>query len=170
MMCRNLLMMAAALALTASAAGSARSADEPTPEMIREYAFDYMKQFPKSMSDRQIASQLASTIFFLEKIQLVCPTYFFVNAKRVRFSYLLRLGTWGTMFGPGRTATSILNETSAKRNADFNNTVNKQEWCERAKELGTKAFGWDWLFEAGELLDWTQGVEVVERRRDSKEG
>jgi hypothetical protein len=52
MMCRNLLMMAAALALVASTAGSARSADEPTSEEVRAYAFEYMKQFPKSMSDR----------------------------------------------------------------------------------------------------------------------
>jgi hypothetical protein len=38
------------------------------------------------------------------------------------------------------------------------NTINKQGWCERVKELGTKAFSWGWLFEEGELEpDWTQG-------------
>jgi hypothetical protein len=68
----------------------------------------------------------------------------------------MRQGTWATMFGPRKTSTSILNEVSAKRNADFNNTIDKQEWCERIKALGTEAFGWDFLFEAGEP-DWTQG-------------
>jgi hypothetical protein len=148
---KKLIMITAILALAASAAGSARSEEEPTEEQIREYAFDYMKQFPKSMSDREIAVQLASTIYFLEKIQLLCPRYFYVNAKRVRYSYVLRLGTWMTMFGPGKTSTSILNEVTAKKNQDFNNTINKQGWCERVKELGTKAFSWGWLFEEGEL-------------------
>jgi hypothetical protein len=147
---KKLIMITAALALVALVTNSAHSADEPTSEEIRAYAFDYMKQFPKDMSDRQIASQLASTIFFLEKIQLVCPSYFYVNANRVRYSYLLRQGTWATMFGPGKTATSILNEVGAKRNEDFNNTISKKEWCERIKAFGTKTFGWGSLFEVGE--------------------
>jgi hypothetical protein len=38
---------------------------EPTPEIIREYAFDYMRQLSQQkLSDRQIANQLASSIWW----------------------------------------------------------------------------------------------------------
>ena len=67
---------------------------------------------------------------------LICPSYYYVNAPRARFSYLLRQGTWGTMFGPGKTSTSIMNEASAKRNQEFNNSVSKKEWCENVKAFG----------------------------------
>jgi hypothetical protein len=140
----------AAVALLALMGTAGADFRDPTSEEIREYALDYMKQFPKDVSDRQIAIQLASSIFFLEKLQLVCPSYFYVNANRVRYTYLLRQGTWAMMFGVGKTATSILNEVSAKRNEDFNNTISKKEWCERVKALGIKTFSWDFLFEVGE--------------------
>src|SRR4051812_27723952 len=111
--------------------------DEPNSEEIRKFAFDYMKQLSQQkMSEREIANQLASTIIWLEKIQLLCPSYYYVNTKAVRWTYLMRQGTWGMMFGPGKSSTSILNETSAKRNEDFNNAVSKKDWCE-----GIKAFG-----------------------------
>ena len=127
---------------------------EPTPDLIREYAFDYMKRLSQQkLSDRDIANQLASTIIWLEKIQLICPSYYYVNAPRARFSYLLRQGTWGTMFGPGKTSTSIMNEASAKRNQEFNNSVSKKEWCENVKAFGIKMFGWSDLFEPGEFAD-----------------
>jgi hypothetical protein len=76
------------------------------------------------------------------------PSYYYVNAKAVRWTYLMRQGTWGMMFGPGKTSTSILNETSAKRNEDFNNKVSKKDWCEGIKEFGIKRLGWDYLFKA----------------------
>jgi hypothetical protein len=149
---KRLIIVLGAVALLASTAVIADARDdepdEPTPEVIREYAFAYMKQFPQKMSDRDIANQLASTIYWLEKIQLVCPSYFHVNARRVRFSYLLRQGTWAMMFGPGKTSTSILNENNARRNQEFNNTVSKREWCEGIKAFGIKTFSWDDLFEA----------------------
>ena len=141
-----LLVTVALLSLNYSAA----SADyiEPTSEEIREYAFDYMKQFPKKMSEREIANQLASTIYWLEKIQLLCSSYYYVNADAVRRTYIMRQGTWGMMFGVGKTATSILNETSARRNEDFNNTVSKKQWCEGIKAFGIQTFSWDYLFKA----------------------
>jgi hypothetical protein len=120
--------------------------DEPSPEGIKEFAFSYMKQFPKKLSDRDIAYQLASTIIMLEKIQLICPSYYYVNARRARFEYLLLQGTWAMMFGPGKTSTSIMNEASAKRNQEFYNSVSKKEWCERIKAFGIKTFGWGGLF------------------------
>jgi hypothetical protein len=142
---------AALLATTAVVAEARDKPSEPTPDVIREYAFDYMKRLSQQkLSDREIANQLASTVYWLEKIQLLCPSYFHVNARRVRFSYLLRMGTWYTFFGVGKTATSILNEASAKRNENFNNEVNKKAWCESLKAFGIKTFGWGDLFEEGE--------------------
>jgi hypothetical protein len=82
-------MMAALVALVTVAAAaifSASVADAreggPTSGEIREYAFDYMKQFPRNMSDREIANQLASSIIWLEKVMLVCPAYYYVNASK----------------------------------------------------------------------------------------
>jgi hypothetical protein len=114
------LVTVAAAAIFAASVADARE-DGPSSEEIREYAFSYMKQFSKqNMSDREIANQLASSIIWLEKVQLVCPSYYYVNASRARYDYLLRQGTWAMMFGPGKTSTSILNEASAKRNQEFN--------------------------------------------------
>jgi hypothetical protein len=84
---------------------------------------------------------------WLEKVQLICPTYYYVNARRARFEYLLRQGTWALMFGPGKTSTSIMNEAASKRNEEFNNNVSKKEWCEGIKTFGVKTFGWGPLFE-----------------------
>src|SRR5258708_4604444 len=87
--------------------------DEPSPEVIKEFAFNYMRQLSQQkLSDREIANQLASTIIWLEKLQVICPSYYYVNARRARFDYLLRQGTWAMMFGPGKTSTSIMNEAS----------------------------------------------------------
>jgi hypothetical protein len=66
------------------------------------------------MSERETANQLASSIWWSEKLQLLCPSYFYVNARRARYDYLLRQGTWSMMFGVGKTATSILNEAAAR--------------------------------------------------------
>jgi hypothetical protein len=90
---------------------------EPSEGEITKFAFNYMKTLSEQkLSDREIANQLASAIFWSEKMQLVCPMYFHVNARRARFDYLLRQGTWQMMFGVGKTATSILNEAVTKRN------------------------------------------------------
>jgi hypothetical protein len=121
---------------------------DPNPEIIKKFAFSYMRQLSQQkLSDREIANQLASTIIWLEKLQSTCPSYYYVNARRTRFDYLLRQGAWAMMFGPGKTSTSIMNEASAKRNQEFNNSVSKKEWCEGIKALGIKTFGWAPLFE-----------------------
>jgi hypothetical protein len=121
---------------------------EPSEGEITEYAFNYMKTLSgQKLSDREIASQLASAIFWSEKMQLVCPMYFNVNARRARFDYLLRQGTWQMMFGVGKTATSILNEAVTKRNGEYNNSVSKKEWCEGVKAFGIKVFSWGPLLE-----------------------
>jgi squalene cyclase len=148
---KRLLITIALAALIAATVPLGARELEPTPEIIREYAFDYMRQLSQQkLSDRQIANQLASSIWWSEKLQLVCPSYFYVNRERARFDYLLRMGTWYTFFGVGKTATSILNEASAKRNENFNNEVNKKAWCESLKAFGIKTFGWGDLFEEGE--------------------
>ena len=99
--------------------------DGPSSEEVREYAFGYVKQFSKkNMSDRPIASQLASSTIWLEKVQLVCPSYYYVM-RRARYDYLLRQGTWAMMFGPGKTSTSILNEASAKLGFSHSRGVSK---------------------------------------------
>jgi hypothetical protein len=141
-------IVAALAALVVAAASIANAGDEPSPEVIKEFAFNYMRQLSQQkLSDRDIANQLASTIIWLEKVQLICPSYYYVNARRARFDYLLRQGTWAMMFGPGKTSTSIMNEASAKRNQEFNNSVSKKEWCEGIKAFGIKTFGWGPLFE-----------------------
>jgi hypothetical protein len=142
-------IVAALAALVAAAASIANARDdEPSPEVTKEFAFTYMRQLSQQkLSDREIANQLASTIIWLEKVQLICPSYYYVNARKARFDYLLRQGTWAMMFGPGKTSTSIMNEASAKRTQEFNNSVSKKEWCEGIKAFGIKTFGWGPLFE-----------------------
>ena len=145
-------IVAALAALVAAAASVANARDdEPSPEAIDEFASNYMRQFSQQkMSLRETANQLASSIWWSEKLQLLCPSYFYVNARRARYDYLLRQGTWNMMFGPGKTATSILNEAAARRNEEFNNVVGaaKGAWCESVKAFGIKTFGWGPLFEA----------------------
>jgi hypothetical protein len=145
----------AALAVLVAATASVANArdDEPSWEAVREYASSYMQQFKKqNMSLRETANQLASSIWWSEKVQLLCPSYLYVNARRARYDYLLRLGTWSMMFGVGKTATSILNEASARRNEEFNNVVGaaKGAWCESVKAFGIEHFGWAPLFEVGD--------------------
>ena len=140
----------AALVAAAASVANARD-DEPSPEAIDEFASNYMRQLgQKGLSDREIANQLASSIWWSEKVQLLCSSYFYVNARRARYDYLLRQGTWNMMFGPGTTATSILNEAARRRNENFNNVVGaaKGAWCEEVKAFGIKTFGWGPLFEA----------------------
>jgi hypothetical protein len=79
----------AALAASVAAAASIANArdDEPSPEVIKEFAFNYMRQFSQQkLSDREIANQLASTIIWLEKVQLICPSYYYVNARFFRLT------------------------------------------------------------------------------------
>ena len=116
-------IVAALAALVAAAASVANARDdEPSPEAIDEFASNYMRTFSQQkMSLRETANQLASSIWWSEKLQLLCPSYFYVNARRARYDYLLRQGTWNMMFGVGKTATSILNEAARRRNENFNN-------------------------------------------------
>jgi hypothetical protein len=142
----------AVLATLVAAAASVANArdDEPSPEVINEFASNYVRQLSQQkLSVRETANQLASSIWWSEKVQLLCPSYFYVNARRARYDYLLRQGTWNMMFGPGKTATSILNEAAARRNEEFNNVVGaaKGAWCESVKAFGIKTFGWGPLFE-----------------------
>jgi hypothetical protein len=144
----TLVLVLTAIAAAASVA-NARD-DEPSWEVIKEFASNYMRRLSQQkLSDREIANQLASSIWWSEKVQLLCPTYFYVNARRARYDYLLRQGTWNIYFGVGKTATSILNEASARRNEEFNNVVGaaKGAWCESVKAFGIKTFGWGPLFE-----------------------
>jgi hypothetical protein len=143
-------LMTAALTALVTVASPAVAWDGPGSEEIREYAFSYMKQFPKDFSDREIANQLASSIIWLEKVQTFCSSYYYVNADRARHIYLLRQGTWSMMFRPGKTSTAIMNEASAKRNREFNNSASKQQWCEDVKAFTVKTFGWGPMFEIGE--------------------
>jgi hypothetical protein len=149
---RKYLIAAATVVGLATAAHAASTTDarddDLSPQVIKEFAFNYMKQFPQKMSDREIAYQLASTLIWLEKIQLICPSYYYVNASKMRFQYLLRQGTWTMMFGPGKTSMSIMNEASAKRNVEFYSSVSKKEWCEGIKAFAIKTFDWGPLFEA----------------------
>jgi opacity protein-like surface antigen len=142
-----LVTVAAAASLAASVADTRE--DAPSSEEITKYAFSYMRQLSsQGMSDREIANQLASSMIWSEKVQLVCSSYYYVNASRARYDYLLRQGTWNMMFGPGKTSTSIMNEASAKRNREFNNNSSKRDWCENVKAFGIKTFDWGPLFEA----------------------
>jgi len=140
------------LALTATSAASVANArdDEPSWEVIKEFASNYMRQFSQQgLSARETANQLASSIWWSEKVQVLCPSYFYVNARRARYDYLLRQGTWHMMFNGGKTATSILNEAAARRNEEFNNVPGaaKGAWCESVKAFGIKHFDWGPLFE-----------------------
>ena len=128
----------AALATLVAGAASAAIArdDEPSWEAVKEYASNYMQQLKKqNLSERETANQLASSIWWSEKLQLLCPSYFYVNARRARYDYLLRQGTW---------------KATARRNEQFNNVVGaaKGAWCESVKAFGIKHFGWGPLFEA----------------------
>ena len=134
------LLAVAAISIAAIMPAKAGN-DEPSSELIREFASHYVRELSRqNMSEREIANQLASTIIWSEKIQLICPSYYYVNAPRARFDYLLRQGTWAMMFGPGKTSTSIMNEASAKRNQEFNNTLSKKAWCEEHQRIRNQAF------------------------------
>jgi hypothetical protein len=118
-------IVALLVALVAAAASVANARDdEPSRKAIDEYASNYMQQAKKQqLSLRETANSLASSIWWSEKLQLLCPSYFYVNARRARYDYLLRQGTWNMFFGVGKTATSILNEATVRRNEEFNNVV-----------------------------------------------
>jgi hypothetical protein len=117
-------IVAAVVFIAAAASVANARDDEPSWEAVEQYARNYMQQLKKEgMSERETANQLASSIWWSEKLQLLCPSYFYVNARRARYDYLLRQGTWNTMYGVGKTATSILNEAANRRNEEFNNVV-----------------------------------------------
>ena len=124
---------------------------EPNPETIRKFSSEFFQRLlGQKMSERQIANQLASDIIWLEKVQLICPSYYYVNARVARFQYLLYEGAWSHLFDGGKTSTELMNIASAKRNEEFNNSVSKKKWCEDIKEFGLKTLGWnDEMFEKG---------------------
>jgi hypothetical protein len=145
---RFIVAALAALAASAASIAGARD-DEPSSEQIKKAASLIMSVgLDNKLSEREIANSLASEIIWLEKVQLICPSYYYVNARRARFEYLLRQGAWAWLFGPGKTSTSILNEASTRRNQEFNNSVSKKDWCDGIKAFGTKHFGWNPMFDA----------------------
>ena len=134
-------IVAAVVFIAAAASVVNARDDEPSWEAVEQYARNYMQQLKKEgMSERETANQLASSIWWSEKLQLLCPSYFYVNARRARYDYLLRQGTWNMMYGVGKTATSILNQAANRRNEEFNNVVGaaKGTWCESVKAFGIK--------------------------------
>jgi len=147
-----LLTSIAALSVLCAAVASLANTrdDEPSPKAIDEFASNYMRQLgQQGLFDRENCQSVGLLDLVAEKVQLLCPSYFYVNARKARYDYLLRQGTWNMMFGPGKTATSILNEAARRRNENFNNVVGsaKGAWCEEVKAFGIKTFGWGPLFE-----------------------
>jgi len=123
-------IVAAVVFIAAAASVANARDDEPSWEAVEQYARNYMQQLKKEgMSERETANQLASSIWWSEKLQLLCPSYFYVNARRARYDYLLRQGTWNTMYGVGKTATSILNEAANRRNERI-------QQCSRSRKGG----------------------------------
>jgi hypothetical protein len=104
--------LAALAALVAAEASVANARDdEPSPDEIKEFASNYARQLSQQkLSQREIANQLASTIIWLEKVQLICPSYYYVNARRARFDYLLR----GDAAGHPRQMLTAYKEPIAK--------------------------------------------------------
>ncbi|WP_234050430.1 MULTISPECIES: hypothetical protein [unclassified Xanthobacter] len=118
------------------------------PDEIQRFSSRYMKNLSDDgLNDRDIANQLASSIIWLEKINLTCTSYFQINLRELRLHYKLYQGTWQLMFGSGRSATDALNRASIRRNNEFNNAPSKRKWCEDTKEFVVKKLGWDYLFE-----------------------
>lgn len=134
------------LVVMATASFSNARDDEPSPELIKRFANSYMKTLSQ-LSTRETAHQLASTLIWIEKLQTICPSYYYVNSRNARHRYLLYQGTWDMMFGPGKTSTAIMNQASAKRNKEFNNSASKKEYCEGIKTQGIRTFAWGNLFE-----------------------
>jgi hypothetical protein len=122
----------------------------PSFEAVKEFARQLFEMSKKQgLSERETANHLASSMWWSEKMQVLCPSYFYVNPVRARYDYLLRLETWNMYYGVGKTATAILNEATTRRNENFNNVVGSQKgaWCQSLKEFGIKHFGWAPLFE-----------------------
>ena len=146
-----LTSVAALSVLSASAAQGAPAAEEmPSFEAVKEFAHQLFEMSKKQgLSERETANHLASSMWWSEKMQVLCPSYFYVNRIRARYDYLLRLETWNMYYGVGKTATGILNEATTRRNENFNNVVGSQKgaWCQSLKEFGIKHFGWAPLFE-----------------------
>jgi hypothetical protein len=143
-------IVAAALVAAAASVANARD-DEPSREAVEEFAGRlHEASKAQGISLREEANHLASSIWWSEKLQLFCSSYFYVNARKARYDYLLRLGTWNTFFGAGKTATSILNEAAARRNEEFSHSFPKDRWCDSVKAFGIEHFGWAPLFEVGD--------------------
>jgi len=140
--------------LTAGGTQPVPAAEEyPSSEAVKEYAHQLFEMSKKQgLSTRETANHLASSMWWSEKMQVLCSSYFYVNPVRARYDYLLRLETWNMYFGVGKTATAILNEATTRRNENFNNVVGSQKgaWCRELKEFGIKQFGWAPLFEEGQ--------------------
>jgi hypothetical protein len=143
--------VAALSVLGISAAQRTPAAEEmPSFEAVKEFAHQLFEMSKKQgLSERETANHLASSMWWSEKMQVLCPSYFYVNSVRARYDYLLRLETWNMYYGVGKTATAILNEATTRRNENFNNVVGSQKgaWCQSLKEFGIKHFGWAPLYQ-----------------------
>lgn len=123
-------------------------AQDPTPNDISGFAFLYVNSMSRQgLSSREIANQLASQMIWLEKLQMTCSSYFYVNSAQAKYRHRLYQGTWQMMFGPGKTSTSIMNEASRMRNNEFNNSSSKKTWCEDLRGFTVRSFGWAPLFQ-----------------------
>jgi hypothetical protein len=102
--CEYLRKIVAAAASVANARD-----DEPSREAVEEFAHQLAQDSKKQgMSLRETANHLASSIWWSEKVQLLCPSYFYVNARRARYDYLLRQWTWNMDFGAGIAVSRFL--------------------------------------------------------------
>jgi opacity protein-like surface antigen len=95
-------IVAAALVAAAASVANARD-DEPSRESVEEFAHQLAQDSKKQgMSLRETANHLVSSIWWSEKMQLFCSSYFYVNARKARYDYLLRIRTWNENFGVGK--------------------------------------------------------------------
>lgn len=144
----TLISLFASWALYVNPVAAQLSNGSPDSKAIKEFAFDYMKGLSQqNLSDREIANQLASSMIYLEKMQMNCHDYYYINDSLARYKYQLYKGTWDMMFGPGKTSTLIMNEASNRRNAELNNAPSKKAWCGDVKQRGERIFGWGPIFE-----------------------
>jgi hypothetical protein len=67
-------IVAAVVFIAAAASVANARDDEPSWEAVEQYARNYMQQLKKEgMSERETANQLASSIWWSEKLQLTLP-------------------------------------------------------------------------------------------------
>jgi hypothetical protein len=75
-------IVAALTALVAASASAANARDEPSREAVEAFYHQLSQDAKKQrFSLREAANHLVSSIWWSEKLQLLCPSYFYVNAR-----------------------------------------------------------------------------------------